>query len=97
MALVEFRVETNIFSSHFLVSIKSVGIIVLGVQIHLTSLYSSCSFQITAFTRTDGHGKIDSASDPDQEYIYLMGWETISYTWYILFPEYNIPFVYKEY
>jgi len=50
MALVEFRVETNIFSSHFLVSIKSVGIIVLGVQIHLTSLSSSYSFQITAFT-----------------------------------------------
>jgi len=36
--------------------------------------------QITAFTRTDGpidrrtlNGKIDSASDPDQEYKYSMG------------------------
>jgi len=28
-------------------------------------------FEITAFIRTDGHGYIDSASDPDKEYICL--------------------------
>jgi len=75
MALVEFRVETNIFSSHFLVSIKSVGIIVLGVQIHLTSLSSSYSFQITAFThlrvhtdrRTEGRTEISAFIRTDRQ------------------------------
>jgi len=34
--------------------------------------------------RTEGHGKIDSASDPDQEYIYFMGSETLPSVCYIL-------------
>jgi len=32
---------------------------------------------ITAFIRTDEHGLNDSASDPDQEYIYFMLSETL--------------------
>jgi len=34
-------------------------------------------FEITAFIRTDGHGLIDSTSDPDKEHIYFMGSETL--------------------
>jgi len=50
--------------------------------------------EITAFIRTDGHGKIDSASVPDQEYtsMYLMGSETLHSTFYILSNESRIPF-----
>jgi len=42
--------------------------------------------------RTDRHGKIDSASDPDQEYIHLKGSETHSSTCYILSNKSSIPF-----
>jgi len=48
--------------------------------------------EISAFKRTDGHGWIDSASDPDQEYIYFMGSETLPSACYILSDEYSIPF-----
>jgi len=48
--------------------------------------------EITAFIRTDGHGWIDSASDPDQEYIYVMGSETLPFTCYILSDKSIIPF-----
>jgi len=42
--------------------------------------------------RTDGHGQIDSASDPGQEYIYLMGSETLPSACYIFPDESSIPF-----
>jgi len=49
--------------------------------------------EISAFiTQTDGHGKIDSVSDPDQEYIYFMGSETHSSACYILADESSLPF-----
>jgi len=52
--------------------------------------------EISAFfrtdRRTDGHGLIDSASDPDQEYIYFMGSETLPSACYILSDESSIPF-----
>jgi len=46
---------------------------------------------ISAFIRTDGHGKIDSASDPDQEYMYFMGSETLPSACYIISDESSIP------
>jgi len=50
--------------------------------------------EISAFLRTDGHGYIDSASDPDQEYtrIYFMGSEALPSASYILSHEYSIPY-----
>jgi len=36
--------------------------------------------------------EIDSASDPDQEYIHFMGSETLSSICYIIFDKSNIPF-----
>jgi len=48
--------------------------------------------ETTAFIRTDGHGWIDSASDPDQKYIYFMGSETLLSACYILSDESSIPF-----
>jgi len=48
--------------------------------------------EIEMFTRTKGHRQIDSGSNPDQEYIYFMGSETLPSTYYILFPDYNISF-----
>jgi len=48
--------------------------------------------EISAFIRTDGHGYIDSASDPNQEYIYFMGSETLPSACYILSDESSTPF-----
>jgi len=48
--------------------------------------------EMSAFIRTDGHGYIDLASDPDQEYIYFVGSETLPYACYILSDESSIPF-----
>jgi len=48
--------------------------------------------EISAFIRTDGYGKIDSASNPDQEYIYFMGSETLPSACYTLSDESSIPF-----
>jgi len=48
--------------------------------------------KISAFMRTNGYGKIDSASDPDQEYMYFMGSETFPSACYILSDESSIPF-----
>jgi len=48
--------------------------------------------QISAFIRTDGHGYIDSASDPDEEYIYFVGSETLPSACFILSDESSIPF-----
>jgi len=48
--------------------------------------------EISAFIRTDGHGWIDSASDPDQEYIYFMGLEKLPFACDILSDESSIPF-----
>jgi len=42
--------------------------------------------------RTYGHGLIDSASDPDQEYIYFMVSETLLSACYIFSDESFIPF-----
>jgi len=41
--------------------------------------------EILLLTRTDGHGYIDSASRPDQEYIYFMESATPPSARYILF------------
>jgi len=46
--------------------------------------------EISAFIRTDGHGLIDLASNPDQEYIYCMG--SLPSACYILSDETSIPF-----
>jgi len=35
--------------------------------------------------RTGGHGKVDSSSDPDQDYIYFMGQEMLPSACYIIF------------
>jgi len=48
--------------------------------------------KISAFIRTDGHGYIDSTSDPDQEYIHFMESGTLSSSCYILFHEISTPF-----
>jgi len=48
--------------------------------------------EISAFIRTDGHGWIDSASDPDQEYIYFMESETLTSACYVLSDESSITF-----
>jgi len=48
--------------------------------------------ETAAFIRTDGHGWIDSVNDPDQEYIYLMGSETLPSTYYIISEESSITF-----
>jgi len=48
--------------------------------------------EISALIRTDGQGKIDSASDPDQEYIYFVGSETLPSVCYIPFDKCSIPF-----
>jgi len=48
--------------------------------------------EISAFIRTDGRGKIDSLSDPDQEYIYFIGSETLPSACYILSDESRISF-----
>jgi len=42
--------------------------------------------------RTNGHGFIDAASDPDQEYIYFIRSETLPSACYILSDETSIPF-----
>jgi len=44
--------------------------------------------EISAFIRTDGHGKIHSPSDPDEEYVYYMGSEALpSIFSYFYFPK----------
>jgi len=49
--------------------------------------------EISAFIRTDGHGKIHSPSDPDEEYVYYMGSEALpSIFSYFLSDESSIPF-----
>jgi len=48
-----------------------------GICMANPSVVALIVFEISAFIRTDGHGKIDSAYDPDQEYIYFMGSETL--------------------
>jgi len=55
------------------------------------SLESAVS-EITAVIRTNGHGLMDSAGDPDQEYTNFMELETLPFTCYILFDESSIPF-----
>jgi len=55
---------------------------------------SSYSFRVLSVHpdgRTDGHGLI-SATDPDQEYMYFMGSETLPSACYILSDESSIPF-----
>jgi len=49
-------------------------------------------FEITAFIRTDGHGLIDSTSDPDKEHIYFMESETLPSSCYIFSDESSVPF-----
>jgi len=46
----------------------------------------------SAFIRTDGQATFDSDSDPNQEYIYFMGSETLPFACYILSDESSIPF-----
>jgi len=46
--------------------------------------YSFRDLSVHTDRRTDGHGYIDSASDPDQEYIYFMRSETLPSACYIL-------------
>jgi len=48
--------------------------------------------EISAFIRANGLDKIDSASDPDQEYIYFMGSKKLPSACYILSDESSIPF-----
>jgi len=57
------------------------------------SIVAFIVFEISAFIWTDGHGQIDSASDPDQEYIYFMGSETLPSACYILSDESSIPYI----
>jgi len=52
--------------------------------------------EISAFIRTNGHGYIDSATDPDQEYMYFMASETLPSACYILSDESSIPFYYRR-
>jgi len=65
---------------------------VSGICMQNPSVVAFIVSDISAFIRTDGHGLIDSASNPDQEYIYFMGSETLPSACYILSEESNIPF-----
>jgi len=48
--------------------------------------------EISAIIRTDGHGKIDKTSDPELEYIYFIGSETLPSAYYILSDDSSILF-----
>jgi len=56
------------------------------------SIAAFIDFEISPFIRTDGHGKIDSAGNPDQEYIHFMRSEFLVSTFYILCDESSVPF-----
>jgi len=45
--------------------------------------FNSRDLRVHLDGRTDGHGYIDSASDPEQDYIYFMGSETLPSACYI--------------
>jgi len=64
----------------------------LHAESQYCSSYSFRDLSVHPDRQTDGHGKIDSASDPDQECIYFMGPKTLPSACYILSDESSIPF-----
>jgi len=58
-----------------------------GICMPNPSIIALKVFEISAFIRTDGQGWIDSANDPDQEYI-----ETLPSTCYKLSDDSSTPF-----